>query len=611
MHQLLAVPLSTLRWLNLIWNISTKNKRALLLGHVKNWADDVQPGSGNGAPHSSAASQTNSTCHPLPSAVPSPTTKATGLNSVTSDKAPARHNKSRSTVLSSLLVHTVNENNGEERTTLPVQVACRHTAKLVACTNNTTIHPEESDDEFDMPVSKAARAGSKRKAGLISEYVVAHEVDEADNEESDVDHPNRDICMWTAKEARVTVVVRPLIRLSALLMSKWQTNNIVNKPAKKMKTGNNNQANTMAEDSGQSVPVDSMPSQMSSNGTNSVAGAHTSYINGHLPTTLQKDGKWTKQILPALLTWAGSLTDPWVIPDQDLMQTLRIIIITVNPDFVDVIDIRHGTPIFMLAIRGLNMWRSNFGSTAITLIAHFLTSGPDGTQPDDTVLETCNDLLKGLTFLYQDVGPRNPVNAFQSPFVLYLLDDAHLRPCIRCPDITRLDTNALKEHGIKGAIALCCSALECTIRLFQRNDLCVDMRVDDQINTCGKATVHTPLKLSEASGKETLTALAFSEENWGLCTGQYAISIAKRDHAALKEIVMLAISTDILLEDDNCQSNLMAEDLRDADANELVDQSETVCFWENGDAHVCPFQVVDGKELLDTFINPLDIPFRH
>lgn len=88
----------------------------------------------------------------------------------------------------------------------------------MACTNNIAIHPEDSDDEFDMPVSKVARAGSKRKAEPISEYVVTHEVDEADNDESDVGHPNRDTRMWTAKEGRVTAMVRHPIRLSTILI---------------------------------------------------------------------------------------------------------------------------------------------------------------------------------------------------------------------------------------------------------------------------------------------------------------------------------------------------------------------------------------------------------
>ncbi|KAI6021077.1 hypothetical protein EDC04DRAFT_2549006, partial [Pisolithus marmoratus] len=63
--------------------------------------------------------------------------------------------------------------------------------------------------------------------------------------------------------------------------------------------------------------------------------------------------------------------------------------------------------------------------------------------------------------------------------------------------------------------------LEHAIRLFQRGEL----HVDDQISACGKATVKTPLKFNRASRKESSTALAFSEQNWGSCMWQYFMSV--------------------------------------------------------------------------------------
>ncbi|KAI6029787.1 hypothetical protein BKA83DRAFT_4018049, partial [Pisolithus microcarpus] len=167
------------------------------------------------------------------------------------------------------------------------------------------------------------------------------------------------------------------------------------------------------------------------------------------------------------------------------------------------------------ATRRLSVWRSNFGSTALAIMAHFLASSTDDTQPP--VRETCNELLDGFAFLFQDLDPSKPENAYQSQFLLQLLAHTHLRPCIGCPDVPRLNTDALKEHGVKGAISLSCAALERAIRLFQRGQL----HVDDQFSSCGKATARTPLKLNKSSGKETSTALSFSEQNWGACTRQY------------------------------------------------------------------------------------------
>ncbi|KAI6109463.1 hypothetical protein F5141DRAFT_1063722 [Pisolithus sp. B1] len=78
--------------------------------------------------------------------------------------------------------------------------------------------------------------------------------------------------------------------------------------------------NAMTEGSGHSATVTMITSQASSTGTNSMGSRCVHYINGHLPSSLQEDRRWTKLVLPALVTWAGSLGDPWVILDQDLMQ---------------------------------------------------------------------------------------------------------------------------------------------------------------------------------------------------------------------------------------------------------------------------------------------------
>ena len=96
----------------------------------------------------------------------------------------------------------------------------------------------------------------------------------------------------------------------------------------------------------------------------------------------------------------------------------------------------------------------------MALVNHFLVSGPGDAPSADAVQQTCEELMDGpFAFLYQDLNVSNPENAYRSHFVLHLLAHAHLRPCIGCPDIPRLDTAALKEHGVKGAISLCCSAV--------------------------------------------------------------------------------------------------------------------------------------------------------
>ncbi|KAI5998928.1 hypothetical protein F5J12DRAFT_681688, partial [Pisolithus orientalis] len=50
----------------------------------------------------------------------------------------------------------------------------------------------------------------------------------------------------------------------------------------------------------------------------------------------------------------------------------------------------------------------------------------------------------------------------------------------------------------------------------------------------------TPLKLNKVSGKESSSALAFSEQNWGTSTRNYHTSIPKCNNAAMSEIVAMA-----------------------------------------------------------------------
>ncbi|KAI5989264.1 hypothetical protein EDD15DRAFT_2171448, partial [Pisolithus albus] len=188
------------------------------------------------------------------------------------------------------------------------------------------------------------------------------------------------------------------------------------------------------------------------------------------------------------------------------------------------------------ATRRLSVWRSNFGSTALAIMAHFLASATDNTQPSG-VRETCNELLDGLAFLYQDLDPSKPENAYRSQFVLQLLAHTQLRPCIGCPDVPKLNTSALKEHGVQGALSLSCAAVSNTFDLVERR---INSQYSLNLSARGKATARTPLKFNKTSGKESSTALSFSEQNWGSCTRQYFMSINKRSSTALKEIVVSA-----------------------------------------------------------------------
>ncbi|KAI5996842.1 hypothetical protein F5J12DRAFT_785265 [Pisolithus orientalis] len=187
------------------------------------------------------------------------------------------------------------------------------------------------------------------------------------------------------------------------------------------------------------------------------------------------------------------------------------------------------------ACQQLCQWHSNFGSTAITLIAHLLVLDPEIGMPSLTQdQELCSKLLEGFTFLYSDQDSHKLENIFWSYFVLYLLGHTHLQPCADSPDVPKLKIRELKNTGIKGTLALTCAALHHTLSLFKTGKL----QIDAKYTSFRKAAIKIPLKVNKATRKELSAVSAFSKQNCGPCTRQYAIAITKHDNAVLHNIIM-------------------------------------------------------------------------
>ncbi|KAI6040692.1 hypothetical protein EDC04DRAFT_2893880 [Pisolithus marmoratus] len=219
-------------------------------------------------------------------------------------------------------------------------------------------------------------------------------------------------------------------------------------------------------------------------------------------TTRGKASKaWVKIIMPTLLIWAGSLADPWKILDDKLVQSLQTIITSTFPDFLHLDEIRPGMLMFTI-------WHSNFGSTTITVISHFLVLDLDSAVPSlPEVQLKCSKLLDNLAFLYANQQTLDLKTIFQSYFILFLLGYAHIQACTS-PNMLNLVFEDLKRTGIKGALALTCTALHCTLTLYNEGMLDFDAMV-----ATGKAKM--PLKMNKATGKESTTALMFSKQNCG------------------------------------------------------------------------------------------------
>ena len=328
----------------------------------------------------------------------------------------------------------------------------------------------ESDNEFHQPIYEEVQAGSKRKHSDCDSdnYVTLSEVEELDDEYFDVEDHNLNFRMWPAKELHVMTVCFFIYLNCTLILLESQTDNGVDK-LKEAKVDRD-----VDQESGQRSTTVGQVSLMR---TMCKASKHPHYQNQDLPSVLMVGKTWAKDIIPALLVWAGSLADPWTISDDELMRSLQIIIPTIALDFKDLNDIHPGMAIFNIvllvlftllldscfvgqACQQLCQWCRNFGSTAIALVTHFLVSDPEIGMPSlAQAQELCSDLLENIRFLYLDQDSGKPENLFQSYFVLYLLGHAHLCPCADSPDVPDLKIGELKKSGVKGVLALTCAAV--------------------------------------------------------------------------------------------------------------------------------------------------------
>ncbi|KAG1858217.1 hypothetical protein C8R48DRAFT_775164 [Suillus tomentosus] len=103
-------------------------------------------------------------------------------------------------------------------------------------------------------------------------------------------------------------------------------------------------------------------------------------------------------------------------------------------------------PIIGLVNQHIVSRRSNFGLTAITLIANFLAGSKDNKDEDDNSdadfeLTLAADLLDEWVFLYKDPDVHDPDQIYQSEFMLEIIESAHINAIARFLDVPALNYN--------------------------------------------------------------------------------------------------------------------------------------------------------------------------
>jgi hypothetical protein len=112
-------------------------------------------------------------------------------------------------------------------------------------------------------------------------------------------------------------------------------------------------------------------------------------------------------------------------------------------------------------------WRSNFGSTAIALIANFLAASRDDENGDDDDDDDGAEYEQGLAtfllenwaFLYEDPETRDADKIYRSVFMLELIESAHINAIAGFLDVPALNTDALQVKGMQAVIAASAAAV--------------------------------------------------------------------------------------------------------------------------------------------------------
>ncbi|KAG1856021.1 hypothetical protein DFJ58DRAFT_727275 [Suillus subalutaceus] len=167
------------------------------------------------------------------------------------------------------------------------------------------------------------------------------------------------------------------------------------------------------------APVSPEPSVMSADMMTKPKSGNQ-WRNTDLPPLMLEDGMWRRSFIPTVFLWAGAQPNFWSIETEKLLPALQAIFNVAYPGMNHKVQPRG--PIIGLVNQRICSWRSNFGSTAIALVANFLATSKDNEDEDEDEDEDANfeqtlaaELLQEWAFLYEDPEVRDPGQIYRKP----------------------------------------------------------------------------------------------------------------------------------------------------------------------------------------------------
>ncbi|KAG2124120.1 hypothetical protein BD769DRAFT_1388925 [Suillus cothurnatus] len=276
------------------------------------------------------------------------------------------------------------------------------------------------------------------------------------------------------------------------------------------------------------APVSPEPSVMSADMMTKPKSGNQ-WRNTDLPPLMLEDGIWRRFFIPTVFLWAGAQPNFWSIETEKLLPALQAIFDVAYPGTSH--NIQPRGPIIGLVNQHICSWRSNFGSTAIALVANFLATSKDNEDEDeDAKFEQtlAAELLKEWAFLYEDPEVRDPGQIYRSEFMLEMIEAAHLNAIAGFLDVPAINTDDLQLKGMQAVIAACAASLERALNFVAKSKALDDDQSIVASSAKGSTKSHRmPSKRNKFSNKD-VGALAFSEANCGLATTEYYQSLTRR-----------------------------------------------------------------------------------
>ncbi|KAG1748368.1 uncharacterized protein EDB91DRAFT_1016968, partial [Suillus paluster] len=170
---------------------------------------------------------------------------------------------------------------------------------------------------------------------------------------------------------------------------------------------------------------------------------------------------WQRSFIPTVFLWAGAQPNFWSIETDKLLPALQAIFDVAYPGMNH--NVQPKGPIIGLVNQRICSWRSNFGSTAMALIANFLATSKDDENKDedddiDFEQTLAANLLDEWAFLYNNPDVRDPDQIYLSEFMLEMIKSAHMNAIAGFLDVPALNMDDLQLKDMQVVIPACAAS---------------------------------------------------------------------------------------------------------------------------------------------------------